>query len=294
MNDGIQRLLADPAALKKRIERKMGESGVHESLIDMPDAQQKRATVVLFLLSLCPSDQNSGLLEPCLILNKRSTQVRQAGDLCCPGGGISWRKDRFLGKLIGLPGSPLKSRYRPAHGNRSPGLLNVFLAAGLREAWEEMRLNPLRFSFLGLLPQQSLIMFDRVIHPIVGWVSPGRLTPNWEVARIVHVPLRNLLDPRRYGRFRPSMPGSGDDGDEDGMRLRAYDFPCYIHRDEYGSEMLWGATYRITQDFLEMIFDFVPPDIEQLPLAKRSLDPSYITGSRWNSRAANRNDEADW
>jgi hypothetical protein len=281
------RLLEDSAALKNRIIQKTAQLRLHEALLDMPAAQQQRATVVLFLLSM--GKGYKGFLEPCLILNKRSAQVRQAGDLCCPGGGISWRMDRRLGYLIGLPGSPLKPRPGFDRELRTPALLNVFLAAGLREGWEEMRLNPLRFSFLGLLPQQSLIMFDKVIHPIVGWANPRRLVPNWEVERIVPIPLRHLLDPRRYGRFRPILNGNGDHA---GHRLHDFDFPCFIHNDEYGSEMLWGATYRITQSFLQLVFDFLPPPVNDLPLARRNLDEAYINGSRGNSPAAARTPNA--
>jgi hypothetical protein len=290
----IARLLEDPQSLKDRIQRKVAGLGLHESLIDLPEAEQKNASVVLFVLSLCRGGRNSGPAEPCIILNKRSSQVRQRGDLCCPGGGISWRSDRWLGQILGLPGSPLRRSPWRQREKASPALLNIFLAAGLREAWEEMRLNPLRFSFLGLLPQQQLIMFDRVIYPMVGWGSPQRLTPNWEVERIVRVPLRKLLDPQRYGRFRPLVAAPGGNGNGDQQLLRHYDFPCYIHHDESGSEMLWGATYRITQDFLQLVFGFTPPDIEDLPLARRNLDENYLNGSRWNPRSAERDDNADW
>ena len=286
-------LLENPAALIEHIKAKIGGLGLHKTLIDMPKPQQKKASVVLFVLSLCRVHPDSGPAEPCLILNKRSAQVRQAGDLCCPGGGISWRTDRLLGKILNLPGSPLRRPPFREQGN-AQGLLSVFLAAGLREGWEEMRLNPLRFSFLGLLPQQQLVMFDRVIYPMVGWASPQSLTPNGYEECILHIPLRHLLEPLRYGRFRPVIANSTGDGNGDRQRLRCYDFPCYVHHNEDVSEMLWGATYRITQDFLQLVFDFSPPDIHDLPIAQRNLSQSYLDGSRWNSQTATRNDNADW
>ncbi|RJQ75030.1 MAG: CoA pyrophosphatase [Desulfobacteraceae bacterium] len=282
-------LLENPRALKERIQRQFGVSGLQDEMIDMPAAELKNASAVLFLLSHCDGRRDDGR-GPCVILNKRSAQVRQGGDLCCPGGGISWRTDRFLAKLLNLPGSPL--RRWPWRRRPHVGALNVLLAAGLRESWEEMRLNPLRFDFLGLLPQQHLVMFDRVIYPMVGWVSSQQLTPNWEVERIVHVPLRELLDRQRYGRFRPMVAGTPVEGNV--QPLRYDDFPCFMHQDEQGMEMLWGATYRITQSFLSLVFDFSPPDTNHLPLAHRHLDDSYLNGSRWHPASAYRNGKADW
>jgi len=40
----------------------------------------------------------------CLILNKRSARVRQAGDLCCPGGRVNPRFDFYAARLLGCLG----------------------------------------------------------------------------------------------------------------------------------------------------------------------------------------------
>ena len=45
--------------------------------------------------------------EISVILNKRSRDVLQGGDLCCPGGTINSRLDAYLAKALSLPGSPL-------------------------------------------------------------------------------------------------------------------------------------------------------------------------------------------
>ena len=70
----------------------------------------------------------SGEKEPCLILNKRSDKVRQAGDLCCPGGGIEPRLDTWLARLLTLPCSPLtvwallgSISWHPAGQGQGPG-----------------------------------------------------------------------------------------------------------------------------------------------------------------------------
>ena len=242
----------------------------------------KRGSVVLFIISPCIDA--GGQSEPCLILNKRSAQVRQAGDLCCPGGGLSWGLDRMLAHLLKLPRAPLH-RWNSwslwqKHYRESSRALAVLLAAGLREAWEEMRLNPFRFTFLGMLPKQQLVMFDRMIYPIVGWADHHALRPNWEVERIISIPIRKLLDPKQYGCFRPMV---ADHENGNAQQLRHDDFPCYIHEDDLGREMLWGATYRIAQAFLYKVFGFSPPEKGDLPLVHRYLDDSYLNGSRWRT-----------
>ena len=288
-------LLNNPSKLQAWIRNRTGEAGLHHSFNALPQKDAKDASVVLFVLSQCADATADGRRQPCLILNKRSAKVRQAGDLCCPGGGVSWPKDRFLGQLLRLPGCPLwrwpganegETVETPSHRT-----LPILLAAGLREGWEEMHLNPLRFSFLGVLPEQHLVMFRRTIYPIVGWAAPHHLKPNWEVERIVPIPLRNLLDPLHYGRFRPLVSAGTID---DPQPLRYDDFPCFIHEDQHGREMLWGATYRITQYFLELIFDFQAPQTDHLPVAQRHLDENYLNGSRWRARNAKTNGESDW
>lgn len=273
----FEMLLQNQEALKRRIASKLGSGGVHDKLSRISPQTLARGSVVLFLLSPQTADGSHSKV-PCLILNKRSEQVRQAGDLCCPGGGVSWSVDRFLANLLRLPGSPLL---------RWPGwrreslsyrrLLSLLMAVGLREGWEEMRLNPLQFTFLGMLPEQHLVMFDRVIYPMVCWVPRQTFKPNWEVARIVPVSLDHLLDPNRYGRFRPVIDISG--GDER-RRINTTDFPCYIHNDAMGDETLWGATYRMVADFLEIVFDYIPPAKDGMPLSRRRLGNAYINGSR--------------
>lgn len=267
--------------LQQTIQQKIWSDTLLSALGALTTEQLRKASVVLFILSdggFCGCRKGG---EPCLILNKRSAQVRQAGDLCCPGGGLSWRIDRLFATLLKLPGLPMRrwrlGGIRKGDYGRAGRVMSLLLAAGLREAWEEMRLNPLRFKVLGVLPPQQLVMFDRVIYPIVGWASPQIYKPNWEVARIVPICLRDLIDPARYGRFRPMIASSAATGPQP---LRSYEFPCFIHEGAEGPEMLWGATYRIVLDFLELVYDFVPPGNNRLPLVHHALDKTYLNGSR--------------
>ncbi len=239
--------------------------------------QSISSSVVLFLLGpVCGAD---GVRQPCLILNKRSEKVPQPGDLCCPGGGVSPRVDRLLAGLLRLPGSPLTRwpcwrwwrRRRPVESRR----LSTLFATALREGAEEMRLNPLGVRFLGPMPVQRLVLFRRDIYPMVCWVNrQQRFFPNWEVEKIVHIPLVHLLDTRYYARYRLRMDVPGLSEATTAVR----DFPCVIHGRGTERELLWGATYRIAMDFLDIVFGFRPPGLRGLPTINGRIGNRYMTG----------------
>lgn len=225
------------------------------------------AAGVLFLLH-----RERPSAEPALLLTKRSARVRQPGDLCCPGGSRH-RVDVPLGLLLRLPGSPLR---------RSPGwelsiggerararLLSRYWACALRETWEEIGLSPFGVQFLGPLPVRRLAMFRRTILPLVGWIDgPRRFRLNWEVNRLVPLPLPDLMDPGRYAVYRL-------EGGDAAPRL----YPCFLAREPAGDEVLWGATYFIAVAFLERAFGFRPPQEEERPEVTGTLAPDYATGS---------------
>ncbi|MDY6791042.1 MAG: CoA pyrophosphatase [Thermodesulfobacteriota bacterium] len=237
------------------------------------------ASAVLFLLGLM-SDKKRFPPEPCLILNKRSLKVKQPGDLCCPGGSISSYLDSFLAKLLYLPGSSL-SNWPSWHNwrkekQRQARKLALLFATSLREGFEEMRLNPFGVKFLGPLPPQQLVMFQRVIYPMVGWVSgQKRFSPNWEVEEVVYIPLKNLLMHSNYACYRLNI----NTHPENEKKSIVKDFPCFLHKDNDRVEKLWGATFRITMVFLEIVFGFKPPDMESLPVVHGTLDENYLTGN---------------
>ena len=136
-----------------------------------------------------------------------------------------------------------------------------------------MRLNPLGVKLLGPLPPENLVMFQRTIYPLVCWVSTQRkFLPNWEVERIVSIPIRDLLDPSRYIRYRLQIDVPARSARVNGVR----DFPCFLHRREDQIERLWGATFRITMAFLETVFGFRPPPLDSLPTIKGRIDEKYI------------------
>lgn len=269
-------LSEDVLSLKSHISRALDEANQCDRLFSEEMNDLRSASGVLLLLGQQGSE-NGSLPEPCLILNKRSRNIRQPGDLCCPGGRVSPRLDSYIAKLLPLPGFPLGrwpywARWR-ARCPREARWLALLLATSLRESLEEMRLNPLSVQFLGVLPSHRLLMFRRTIHPMVGWVSgQKRFFPNWEVEKIVSVPLRKLLDPGYYARYRlhiaPEM--------EQRVHRKTEDYPCFLHQEKDETELLWGATYRIVTLFLKLVFGFIPPPLETLPIVPGMLNESYL------------------
>ncbi|MCP4666880.1 MAG: CoA pyrophosphatase [Deltaproteobacteria bacterium] len=237
------------------------------------------ASAVLFPLSRqCGGARPSP--QPCIIFNKRSQKVKQPGDLCFPGGRIAPHLDVWVSRLLTMPFLPLARwsywsqwrTWRPRQARR----LALLFATSLRESFEEMRLNPFGVNFLGPLPSQSLSMFDRVIYPMVAWIPrQRRFFPNWEVERIVRIPLSNLLDPGRYACYRLRFETGKEIRQEPGTQ----DFACYLHEDHNEREVLWGATYRIVMAFLDLVFGFRPPDIGSLPVVHGALDENYYGGA---------------
>lgn len=236
------------------------------------------SSAVLFLLGMHRFPERSRP-EPCLIFNERSQQVRQPGDLCFPGGGIMPRFDPILARLLKLPGSPL-SRWPhwPTWRRTDPNAarrIALCLATGLRESFEEMRLNPFGITFMGPLPPEQLVMFRHVIFPVVGWLGRQKsFKPNREVAKIVRMPLRDFCNPGNYALFRLTYEGTA----KSVTRHNASDFISFTPRQDTGTAPLWGATFRIVLTFLETVFGFQPPDASSLPVVSGRLERHYTTG----------------
>ncbi len=152
----------------------------------------------------------------------------------------------------------------------------LVLGTALRESLEEMRLNPLGVQFLGPLPPQNLRIFRRVIYPMVGWINRQKhFYTNREVESVLYVPLRDLLVPDNYRCYRLRY----DTAPEHPMHKKIHEVPCFLFKREERHEVLWGATFRIVMKFLDVVFDFVPPDLGTLPVIHGVLDRHYLKGS---------------
>jgi hypothetical protein len=272
----IRDLLQQPPRLIKHITQRLYARNSRQSVFPGDGIDWQSASAVLFLLGRHPQKGSlSG--EPCLILNKRSVNVRQPGDLCCPGGRVSRRLDAGLAALLKLPilhlaRWPYWSQLRKTRP-RDAKWLRLLLATGVRESIEEMRLNPFGLEFLGPMPAQPLVMFQRVIYPMVVWVSgQKRFYPNWEVEKIIYIPLRDLINSTRYARYRLRFEAQS-------TTAQMNTFPCFRYEKGNKAEVLWGATYRITAVFLDDVFDFVPPDLNSLPEIHGSLSRAYLNNT---------------
>jgi hypothetical protein len=143
------------------------------------------------------------------------------------------------------------------------------LATSLRESFEEMRLSPFCVRFLGPMAPEYFNLQGRTIYPMVAWNRGQKaFSPNWEVDRIVYIPLRRFFNPEAYSR----LPAA---------RLSRYrgkiaptaEFPCLVYDNGERQEILWGLTYRIVVRFLENVFDFKPPEISSRPVFTEERSP---------------------
>lgn len=253
----------EPSSLKDRILAKL-----HCSEKELEALSTAETASVLLLV-----EGKDG--APGILLNKRSTLVRQPGDLCCPGGRVVPWIDKLGALTLLLPGSPLRrgqgwSKCKRKLSSSTRSMLRLFLAASLRESFEEMGLLPWKVEFMGALEPHRLRLFDRRILPMVGWFEgQSRFRLNWEVEKIVRISLKELLDSSNYALYRIKnhpVPGSI--------------FPCFVHREETSQEILWGATYNIVQSFLKTVFGFVPPPEDRRATFEGELASNYLTGSR--------------
>jgi hypothetical protein len=269
--------------LAERIKERLGEWNRQACLYPENLTGSRKASAVLFLLSQCPTPgEPEG--EPCVVFNKRSKEVRQAGDLCFPGGSLDHRIDAFAARMMGLPFFPLGrwphwKRWQ-AHRKEEAARLALLLAAGLREGLEEMRLNPLGTEFIGPLPANALASFEKVIYPLVVRIrNQKRFFPNWEVEKVVSIPLRDFLNLKKYVRYRMHFESySGPHFDS------VQDFPGFLHEEGGDREVLWGATYRIVMTFLEIVFEFFQPDLRDLPVIEDCRDEAYFNGRPRNKK----------
>jgi 8-oxo-dGTP pyrophosphatase MutT (NUDIX family) len=134
---------------------------------------------------------------PALLLTQRPHHLRDhAGQICFPGG-----------------------RVEPEDAS--------IAAAALREAEEEIGLDPQQVELLGELQPYDTVTGFR-IHPVVGWIEPPidlELDPR-EVDEVFEVPLQFVLDPGNHRRQSYRR----------GLLTRGY----YVL--PYQGRFIWGAT----------------------------------------------------
>lgn len=139
-----------------------------------------------------------------VVLTERSTDLRShAGQVSFPGGGIDPGEDA--------------------------------VAAALREAEEEVGLDPAGVDVVGTMPALYMTPSRTGVTPVIGWwrePGPLRVVDPAEVAQVARIPVGELVDPA--SRFTVRGPA--------GYRGPAFDV---------GGLFVWGFTAALLSDLLE-------------------------------------------
>ena len=131
------------------------------------------------------------------------------------------------------------------------------VAAALREAQEEVGLDPTSVDVLGQHPALFLPPSGFVVHPVVAhWRAPHPVgvVDAEEVAAVLRVPLAELADPARRLQVRHPSGWTG---------------PAF----EAGELLVWGFTAGLLDKLLELGGWARPWDTDR----RRSLDPAMVT-----------------
>ena len=136
-------------------------------------------------------------------LIKRSEKVSQSGDISCPGGMLQPRLDYILSCFLKTGILPamrsLTANHIQQEDKETIFLIRLFLSTALREAWEEVGLNPFNTMFLGALPSYSLTILARTIFPVV-CLTPKSFTfkLSSEVEKVLELPLSFFFNGDNY------------------------------------------------------------------------------------------------
>ena len=195
-------------------ERRVDLDALRERLRDRREPQEPpsggRLSAVLIPLY-------AHLDEPHVILTRRAAHLRTHGhEVAFPGGG------------------------------REPGDADLWETA-LRETREEIGLDPATAVRIGELDPFFTVGSDSLVHSYVAELPagrPGGLRPDpSEVEKILHVPLRDLLDPDVYRQELWPRDGT----------LRPINFF------EIPGDTIWGATAAILRQLLTLATAAPPP-----------------------------------
>jgi 8-oxo-dGTP pyrophosphatase MutT (NUDIX family) len=116
--------------------------------------------------------------------------------------------------------------------------------AALREAQEEIGLDPAAVEVLGLFHDIPTTVTNFVITPVLGLArgEPTFRPDGREIERVIEIPLAHLLDPTTFRE---------EQWEREGVK-RAVLFVSY------GDDVVWGTTGRILREVLDAVFPEVP------------------------------------
>jgi len=176
------------------------------SLVDSADGPQPEARRAAVLIPLFESHGETYLA----FIRRASTLRSHGGEIAFPGG-------------------------KAEHGESFP------VMTALREAQEEIGLDPTSIEVLGLLPPVFTAVSNYLITPVVAYLpfGLGTLTlQTSEVTEVILAPLRQLSDPAIAHTEQWSLSG------------RVHTVYFY----SYNTYQIWGATGRMLASFLELLY----------------------------------------
>jgi 8-oxo-dGTP pyrophosphatase MutT (NUDIX family) len=120
-------------------------------------------------------------------------------------------------------------------------------AAALREAFEEVALDPETVSTVGWIHPVLTMVSGSLIMPVIATIGsrPKLVGSPDEVERVFEVPLRDLADPGVFHEERWQIPGRMIPGSPDNS------FAVWFF--EVEGEMIWGATARMIHELLSLV-----------------------------------------
>jgi 8-oxo-dGTP pyrophosphatase MutT (NUDIX family) len=118
-----------------------------------------------------------------------------------------------------------------------------FEDAALREAQEEVGVDPRAVELIGRLTPLHIPVSGFVLHPVIGFTSmrPAFQRAEWEVARIIEAPVSLLADAGVFKREIRRRVVNGQTID--------VDVPFY----DIEGEKVWGATAMVLAEFSAML-----------------------------------------
>jgi 8-oxo-dGTP pyrophosphatase MutT (NUDIX family) len=188
-------------ALRERLEP-VERARILTDVIEGMRPHARKAAVLLGLF------EQSG--ETYLAFIRRATTLRShSGEIAFPGGSVD-----------------------PT--DTSPAM------TALREAQEEIGLDPSRAEVLGIMPPVFTVVSNFLITPVVAYLAQGpgtlQLQPS-EVDELILLPLQGLADPAIVHT---------EEWERGGLRRTIYFY-------DYGPYRIWGATARILNELLDLL-----------------------------------------
>jgi 8-oxo-dGTP pyrophosphatase MutT (NUDIX family) len=112
-------------------------------------------------------------------------------------------------------------------------------AAALREAYEEVALDPSAVRVVGRLTPVHIAVSGFVLHPVVGTMAgrPAVHVASTEVDRLIEVPVADLVNPARHRRTTRIR---------DGIEIQ---MPFF----DVGGEQVWGATAMVLAELVALL-----------------------------------------